>query len=119
MAAVADALDPKKQNQKLENIQVLNLGTGSYPLFVEGNKDSGVLGWAPLLIPLLFDGSEKTTVYICDKVLGDNYFHLDVLLKKQVELDDVDAIPFLIEAAEKADLSKVVAWIKEKGWCPS
>jgi len=106
MCAVAQALDKKTGKQKLNRITVLSIGTGVQPKFVTGfNENWGFLQWAPHLITIMMDGVSGVADFQCRQVLGPRYLRLDVLFQRDIGLDNVDEIPYLVELADLEDIS--------------
>jgi len=116
ISAVAQALDTKTGQQKLEDINLLSIGPGFSPTFVSGKKlDWGVSQWAPLLIDIFFDCMKFTTEYQCSRLLGDKYHRIDSIFNEKVALDNVGILDNLIDYANKEDLSETFKWL-EKYW---
>jgi len=59
----------------------------------------------------MLDGNTGLAHYQCQRILGERYHRLDPLLPKKVDMDDVDAIPLLIDVANQADLSGTIDWL--------
>ena len=69
MCAVAQALEPKYGKQKLTDLAVLSIGTGSNPNFLtEINASWGLVKWAPHLIGLMMDGAVNLADYQCKQL---------------------------------------------------
>ena len=112
MCAVAQALDKKTGKQELENITVLSIGTGVLPKYVESaNENWGYLQWAPHLITILIDGVAGVADYQCKQVLGPRYMRLDVLFDRDIGMDNVDEMPYLVQLADQKEIDATKEWL--------
>lgn len=80
LAAIADAL---KSGQKLSNIEVLSLGTGTHPadLGMKNTPSWGVVNWAQPISNIMMQATSNATVYECDQLLKKH-------LRIQIEIED-------------------------------
>lgn len=116
MAALAQALDKKTGKQQLSDLKLFSIGTGTSPLFIEGDRlDWGYMQWAFQLPSLMIDGMMGVADYQCARILGDNYFRLAPNLEKFIDLDDVKEIDNLVAFAEKVDINQSIAWLS-RAW---
>lgn len=100
-----------------EQLRVLSIGTGFSPSFIEGDdNDWGFLRWAPRVVPLVLDGVSGVADYQLRQLLGPQYFRLDGVLPREVELDDAGAVSDLVAWADRVDLSPAVRWLQQGGW---
>lgn len=114
MSAIAQALDTNSANQKLENIRLLSLGTGYSPTYISGNKlDWGVSQWAKFLVPIFIDSMMFSTKYQCEKLLGDHYHRLDSIFPKNIEIDDIKQLDYILEQANALDIKSTTEWLSE------
>lgn len=119
MCAVAQALEPKLGKQKLSDLSVLSLGTGSNPNFLtEMNTSWGLMKWAPHLIGLMMDGAVNLADYQCRQLLGKRYMRINPIMQKPVGLDDVKNVPFLLQIADLEPLEAQVRWLKRNFKAP-
>ena len=111
MCAVAQALDKSTGKQKLNKITVLSIGTGVLPKYVSGfNENWGYLQWAPHLITIMIDGVSGVADYQCKQVLGPRYLRLDVLFDRDISLDNVDEMPYLVQLADREEIKETQKW---------
>ena len=80
LAAIADAL---KSGQKLGNIEVLSLGTGTHPadLGMKNTPSWGVVNWAKPISNIMMQATSNATVYECEQLLKKH-------LRIQIEIED-------------------------------
>lgn len=113
MCALGQALHPQTGGQKLRQVTLLSIGTGTNPKFVpQQDADWGLAQWAPHLISLIMEGNVGLADYQCKQVLGKRYLRINPILPKPIGLEEVDQIPLLKEVAEKEDLSAATRWLK-------
>ncbi len=113
MTALAQSLDRGTGNQKLEDLRLFSLGTGSNPTHIAGHDlDWGLAQWAKPLVSLMIDGVMGVAEYQCTRLLGSRYFRLEPLLPRPVALDDVAATGDLIAWAGAVDITDAVRWLK-------
>jgi uncharacterized protein len=113
MCAVAQALEPSTGKQKLADLSVLSIGTGTNPSYLTEKDGSwGLLKWAPHLIGLMMDGSVNLADYQCRQLLGSRYLRINPIMHQPVNLDDVKNVPFLLELADLEPLEAQVRWLK-------
>lgn len=109
--SVCAAAKAIKAGAKPEELKVLSIGTGFNPKHLDGN-DKGLLGWAPNLVGIFMEGGVDVADYQLQQFLGTRYLRLDHDLPRDIELDDLKAIPDLLEVAEKTDIRQAVAWLR-------
>lgn len=111
MCAVAQALDKGTGKQKLNKITVLSIGTGVLPKYVSGfNENWGYLQWAPHLITIMMDGVSGVADFQCKQILGPRYLRLDVLFDRDISLDKVEEMPYLIQLADREEIEETKKW---------
>jgi patatin-like phospholipase/acyl hydrolase len=116
MCALAQALDPGTGGQQAQDVVLLSLSTGRNRAYLEAqNADWGWAQWAIdlRLIGVMLDGNTGLAHYQSQRVLGQRYHRLDPLLPQKVNMDDLDAIPLLIELANQVDLAETIAWLSQ------
>lgn len=114
MIGLAQALDPRAANQKLEDIKILSLGTGKSNRHIKGNTlDWGFAQWAPHLLFLFLEGGIDVVNFQCKQILGDRFLRLDPSLGAHYPADAVDKLDDMIQIANDYDLEKAVEWLKE------
>lgn len=111
MCAVAQALDKGTGKQKLSKLTVLSIGTGVLPRYVSGfNENWGYLQWAPHLITIMMDGVSGVADFQCKQILGPRYLRLDVLFDRDISLDKVEEMPYLIQLADREEINETQKW---------
>jgi patatin-like phospholipase/acyl hydrolase len=119
MAAVAQALDPRAAAQRLDDLLMLSVGTGTEPKFIKRRRvDWGWGQWARPLVSIMISGVMGVADFQCRQILGERYFRLDHVFRDGVDLDDKRpaTLDFLVDTAGRVDLAPVEAWLRETGW---
>ncbi len=112
VAALAQALHPGTGKQRLEDVVLLNIGTGQSPAFIAGKRhDWGYLQWAKPLARLILEGAADTARYQCEQILADRYRRVDAMLDRPIGLDEVKYAPDLVEVGRHVPLDEVAAWV--------
>lgn len=109
--SVCAAAKAIKAGARYEDLRVLSVGTGFNPKHLDG-KDKGLIGWAPNLVGIFMEGGVDVADYQLEQFLGDRYHRLNDDLPREIELDDLKAVPMLLELAEKTDIRPAVAWLR-------
>ena len=121
MCAVSQIQDKSnKPSPRLKRLVLLSLGTGTSLQYIpRKNLDWGVIQWAKPLLKLFLEGNTGVVDLQCTQLLGKRYHRLSPVFPPGVNIgmDDIKSIPYLIEFAEKVDLSATAEWIKEV-WKP-
>ncbi|TMK55120.1 MAG: hypothetical protein E6G60_20435 [Actinobacteria bacterium] len=67
------------------------------------------------LISLMLDGTNGIADYQCARVLGDRYFRLAPTFPpgREIAMDDVNEIPYLVDFALSLDLGELVGWLRD------
>lgn len=122
-------------NLSTRNIVLLSLGAGTYPRHTNifssstregevvigkhGDKqiikaDWGIKQWIPFLLDLLLDGDSITSEMVMQYLLGAHglYHRLDPQLPRQIALDDVTAMPALVDFAATVDMDETMRFIE-------
>ena len=114
MCAVAQALDKGTGKQKLSKITVLSIGTGVLPKYVSGfNENWGYLQWAPHLITIMMDGVSGVADFQCKQILGPRYLRMDVLFDRDISLDKVEEMPYLVQLADREEINETKKWFSK------
>ena len=112
MCALAQALDEETGGQKLSDLVLLSVGTGSVSQFLTAqDADWGWVQWARPIIEIMLTGNEGVADYQSSRLLGKRYHRLDILLPDNIPLDAVSRVPELVALAERADLSATTQWL--------
>jgi patatin-like phospholipase/acyl hydrolase len=117
MAALAAALDPRSGKQKLENIVLLSLSTGSDSKYLKGDSlDWGWGQWARPLVSIMISGTMGVAHFQCKQILGDSYMRMDRFFDQSVALDDVkdDSLAYLLDQANAYPLDPVINWLRNR-----
>ena len=118
MCALAQTQDPRipdEEQADLSELRLLSLGTGRSLRYIEGETlDWGYVQWVRPLIDVLLDGVNGIADYQCAQLLRERYERVEPTLPPdhQVGMDDVDAIPFLVEFASELDLTRTIDWLR-------
>jgi patatin-like phospholipase/acyl hydrolase len=119
MAAVAQAIDKDTGAQKLDDLLLFSLGTGTNPTYIAGHDlDWGVAQWAKPLVSLMIDGVMGVAEYQCRHLLTTRYFRLEPQLPKPIAMDDASEVTDLVKSAQAANLSDAVNWLKSTFLAP-
>jgi patatin-like phospholipase/acyl hydrolase len=92
----------KKNIAKLEDINLLSFGTGYYEKEFKNLETAGSLQWiksnnATPIVDVILDASIEFTKYGCTSLLNNRYLNCDIKLDKQVVMDSIKEVPYLIE----------------------
>ena len=118
MCALAQTQDPRippAERADLSELRLLSLGTGRSLHYIEGKThDWGYVQWIRPLLDLMLDGVNGIAHYQCSQLLGDRYERVAPTLPpdRQIGMDDVGAIPFLVKFASDLDLTKTADWLR-------
>jgi patatin-like phospholipase/acyl hydrolase len=113
MCAVAQALDARAGQQRLEDLRLLSFGTGYNPRHLPlEDADWGLVQWAPHLLYVMLESSIGLVDFQCRQLLESRYFRMDPTLPFEIGLGSIQYIPELLEAAERANLSSTLKWIE-------
>lgn len=96
MAGIAEALRYKYGNEdiKIEDIQLLSLGTGLYSENL--GKEStgwGIAKWGPIISTVMMQSSAKAVEYECSQLPLDKFLRLQFLLDDESRSDMSDSRP--------------------------
>ena len=116
-AAVAAALG--KAGARLADVRLLSIGTGRARdgIASRGPLAWGAIEWGRQFAGVSVDGVADFDDQQCSAILGGSYCRLDPDLPRPYAMDDVQAIPELIEiagnATRSAAFATVVAWVED------
>ena len=82
---------------------------------MEGNRlDWGYAQWVRPLIGLMLDGVNGIADYQCKQILEERYYRIAPTFPhdREIGMDAVDDIPYMIEFAESLDLTRAADWIR-------
>ena len=118
MCALAQTQDPRippAERADLGDLRLLSLGTGRSLHHIEGkNHDWGYVQWIRPLLDLMLDGVNGIAHYQCSQLLGDRYERVAPTLPpdRQIGMDDVGEIPFLVKFASELELTTTADWLR-------
>lgn len=118
MCALAQTQDPRipaGERADLAAVRLLSLGTGRSLVHVEGESlDWGYLQWVRPLIGLMLDGTNGIADYQCAQILRERYHRLAPTFPpgREIGMDAVDDIGYLVEFAEHLDLAPTIEFIR-------
>lgn len=115
MAALCQAIDPRyKDSPKIDNINLLSIGTGESYRFIENpNYNFGIVDTSSI-VKILLGGTESVPDYQCKVILGEMYKRIDPFIEKDVNMDDYKKVSYLRCMAENFELSDCEDWIYKK-----
>ena len=99
----------------LHDVRLLSLGTGRSLRYIEGQRlDWGYVQWVRPLLDVIFDGVNGIVDYQCSQMLGDRYHRVlrRSRLGREVGMDAVGEIPYLVEFASSLDLTATADWLR-------
>lgn len=110
MSALAKAI---KETHNLDHV-MLSIGTGIGSNFIEGEAhDWGIKQWLTnkRVLNILLDSTWSVPDYQARQLLRKSYLRFNVVLDKPIALDDASSIDYLLDLADKADISKLIDWL--------
>jgi patatin-like phospholipase/acyl hydrolase len=111
--ALAQALDPETGGQRLEEVNLLSIGTGIISKYLtEHDADWGLAQWAPHLFSIMLEGGVGVADYQCKQILGERYLRIDPMLPTSVGIDRLDEIPIFQEIGQLEDLRAAIGWLR-------
>ncbi|MCY6369250.1 patatin-like phospholipase family protein [Clostridium ganghwense] len=116
IAAISIAKNQDFGNKNLDEIYLLSIGTGFYPLKINVDTSNwGTLQWinCPHLIGLLFDCQTQANIYYSSNLLGNQYFRINPKLPYPIILDDYKEVPYLRCLAENYSLESTIEWLQQ------
>jgi patatin-like phospholipase/acyl hydrolase len=128
MCAVAQALNlnefsaGKLPDPSVNDLRVVSIGTGQGKRNYVPQRDDqwGFAEWGMKLIDLLVDSASDVADYQACQLLDDQYWRLNPPMDADIPLDDYEAVPQLIEIADKwaqgEQFPKLVAWLNAGNW---
>ncbi len=127
LVAFSSSIDPKKGNQKIEDVRLLSIGTGINPVAIHEEVDWDEVRWMKPyhtlskhpLFSLMTEIGSLVPEYPLQQLLKENYHRVNGYLPTPIEIDDATRVPTLIKAAKNVrhlypdEWSKTVEWVKE------
>lgn len=114
MCALAQALNKDTAAQRLRDVRVFSIGSGCNSQYItETDGDWGLTQWAPHLVGMMLDGGANLSDYQCRQILGSHYHRLNSVFHKNVEMDSVKDIGFLLQVADMENLEDTADWLKK------
>lgn len=95
-----------------DNIRLLSLGSGKFFNEIKGLYHNwGGWQWGPHILDIMFEGSNYLTEEQCKLSLGDNFCRINPKIYKNIRLDNIDEIDYLIDFATNLNIDKEINWI--------
>lgn len=122
---LAQALDPRNtensqngQRPSIEDCWVLDFGTGDPPPKKKPKRSRewnyGKAQFAAKLIPGIFlDGLHGAIEFSLKTILGERYHLVNFDMDRDIEMDDIEARPELVEIGKKMGLMYTVNWLRK------
>lgn len=118
MCALAQAIQDQTGGQRLTDIALFSVGTGNFPHYLAEQNDSwGLFQWAPHLISLMMEGNSGLADYQCQQLLGSRYYRLNPVMERNVDLDKVQEVPYLVDVVNLEIINPAIDWL-EKNFKP-
>lgn len=123
LAALITAYDPLQHD--LRDFTVLAIGTGYTKNAVKEDESWGLLDWIfsgsktsgkEPLITLLFDVQEQIPSQFCEKLLGDRFLKINLILSEEIALDDYEKISSLIADTDQYIEQNPGTWGATSSW---
>jgi patatin-like phospholipase/acyl hydrolase len=96
MAAISDALRHRYNEVeiKLEDIQVMSIGSGMYSEKVgAGQNKFGIVMWGPVISTVMIQASAKLVEYECEQLPLDKFLRLQFIIDEEDRADMADSRP--------------------------
>jgi patatin-like phospholipase/acyl hydrolase len=96
MAAISDALRHRYNEEeiKLEDIQVMSIGSGMYSEKVgAGQNKFGIVMWGPVISTVMIQASAKLVEYECEQLPLDKFLRLQFIIDEEDRADMADSRP--------------------------
>lgn len=98
---------------KMNDIYMLSFGSGERPTVLETTDlELGTITWLKNIIDMIFDAEQEITSKNAYNILGDNFWRIQPLFDKEVELDDTSQYDFLVETANNFNLKNTFEWLE-------
>ena len=115
MCALAQALHKGTGRQRLGDIRLFSMGTGHNAQHIASTDgDWGLAQWSQHLVDLMLDGGQGLADYQCRQILGRRYHRLNPSLDRNVGMDAVKAIPYLLQVADLQNLDETAEWLRSR-----
>jgi patatin-like phospholipase/acyl hydrolase len=114
MAALCQALDDRYGDDlKVDDVALLSLGTGESYNYIKGREHNFGMLSVGKIVNILLSGTESVPHYQCQVLLGDKYMRLNPFDADNIQMDDIDKIPELIDLGERQPIDRVLKWLRE------
>lgn len=114
-AGLAEAIRAKHGAVPFEKIVILSIGTTQGKKILETPKQNlGLLDWYQSgVVDLITDAGSRLSIdYLMSCLLGPRYQRIDTVVDRHIDLDDIEALPELLQLANGVDLGPVEAWLQ-------
>ncbi|MCH9611899.1 MAG: putative sporulation hydrolase CotR [Chlamydiia bacterium] len=124
LAAFSTAIDPEMGARSVDEISILNIGTGDNPSFIDENIDWSRTRWvqkhptagdAPL-ISMTVDLLADFQAYPLQLLLKERFCRINSPLIEQIEMDDYKKAAELIESADQYRKNHPKEWQQKLQW---
>jgi len=108
-------LDRQSQLPLIEDCWVLDFGTGNPPAKdpEHGREwNYGKLQFASLIPGIFLDGLHGAIEFSLKTILGERYHLVNFDMERDIEMDDLDARPELVEIGKRTVLLDTVSWLR-------
>jgi uncharacterized protein len=115
LAQTQDSRLPEHERAELSELRLISFGTGHTLRYIEGDRlDWGYWQWVRPLLDLMLDGVNGIADYQCTQLLGEHYHRVAPMFPAatSIGMDAVDQIPYLVEFANRVDLSATADWLR-------
>ena len=120
LASIIYAID-KTLGKNIEKIRLLSFGTGyCYNSIKEDTSKWGAIDWVTSkepdlpIISVTLEGNAQVSQIFSKKLLEDNYYRLNPRMDRDISMDDIKAIDYLIQLAKEYDMKECISWINNK-----
>lgn len=120
LASIIYSID-KELGKSIDNIRLLSFGTGyCYNSIKEDTSNWGAIEWVTSknpdlpIIAVTLDGNAQVSQIFSKKLLDDNYCRVNPKMDKDISMDDVKALDYLLELSNSYDIKECINWINNK-----
>lgn len=120
LASIIYSID-KTLGKSIENIRLLSFGTGYYYNSIKQDTSNwGAIDWVVSkdpdlpIISVTLEGNAQVSQIFSKKLLQDNYYRLNPRMDRDISMDDIKAIDYLIQLAKEYDMKECISWINNK-----
>lgn len=111
----------KEIGKQRDNIKLLSFGTGyMYNSIKEDTTTWGAVDWIIKknpdlpIISITLEGNANTSQIFSEKLLESNYYRINPKIGKDVAMDDIESIDYLVNISNDYNLKDTFSWLNEK-----